>query len=156
MVRPVRYDLADTWRVDAAPDDVFAVLADLAAYPRWWPEVRTAERLDERSVRLTCRSALPYDLRFVAVERRRDARAGIIEGELRGDLDGWSRWTIRPAAPGTWADFREVVVTTRRFMNVLAPVARPLFLRNHARMMRNGEEGLRAHLRGGRPAGRQP
>ena len=44
--------------------------------------------------------------------------------------------------------FDEEVVTTKRTLNVLAPVARPLFKLNHEFMMRHGEAGLRTFLAG--------
>lgn len=153
MVDPVRYELESTWTFEAPAADVLAALRDLEGYARWWPQVRVAERISPHRVRMRCRSALPYDLVFVVEESGIDLGRGCLEGTMTGDLQGTSRWIVAADATGarTTASFREVVVTTSRAMNLLAPVARPLFLANHARMMRDGEAGLRAELQG-RPA----
>lgn len=42
--------------------------------------------------------------------------------------------------------FDEEVVSTKPVMNLLAPIARPLFRVNHTRIMRHGEQGLRRFL----------
>ena len=153
MLKPVRYELRSTWTFEAPADVVLAALRDLESYARWWPQVRVAERVGEHRVRMRCRSALPYDLVFVVEESGIDVGRGYLEGTLTGDLDGMSRWVVTgdPDGAGTTASFLEVVVTTPWAMNLLAPVARPLVLANHARMMRDGEAGLRADL-DGRPA----
>ena len=38
------------------------------------------------------------------------------------------------------------VATTKRWMNLLAPLARPVFAWNHDWVMGNGAEGIAAHL----------
>jgi hypothetical protein len=40
-----------------------------------------------------------------------------------------------------------IVDTTKRWMILLAPVARPLFAWNHHAVMRRGQEGLAARFR---------
>lgn len=158
MLTPVRYHLESTWRLAAPADEVLVALRDLEGYARWWPQVRTAERVAAHRVRMRCRSTLPYDLVFDVVESGIDLGRGYLQGTLTGDLEGTSSWVVAsdPGGAGTTASFVEVVVTTPRAMNLLAPVARPLFLANHQRMMRDGEAGLRAELDGGRvPGGRR-
>src|SRR5581483_12472872 len=59
-----RFVFRSEWRLPAPPDQVYAVLADVAAYPAWWPQIRGARRFDATSGELTCRSLLPYDLVF--------------------------------------------------------------------------------------------
>ncbi len=62
---PHRYVFRSEWRIGAAPDEVYSALADVAAYPSWWQQIRSARWIDDRSGELVCRSLLPYDLRFV-------------------------------------------------------------------------------------------
>jgi uncharacterized protein YndB with AHSA1/START domain len=142
------YSFTSVWRADAPPEDVFAVLEDLASYPQWWPEVREAQRVADNRFRLRCRSFLPYDLMFDIEQRVLDRASGVLEASMAGDLEGFSRWTIRPADHGSIMRFDEQVITNKRSLNLLAPIARPAFKGNHTLMMRHGEAGLRTYLAG--------
>ena len=143
-----RYAFQSIWTMDAAPDEVYDALEELGDYPLWWREVRDAEKLSENRFRLRCRSFLPYDLIFITEQARRDRDAGVLEAKMEGDLEGFSRWTISPAGEGSRLVFDEVVVTNKRMLNLLAPIARPAFKANHTIMMRSGRRGLTAYLGG--------
>jgi Polyketide cyclase / dehydrase and lipid transport len=143
-----RYVFRSEWRLPARPDDVYAVLEDLATYPSWWPEVKRTRRLDDDAAEVTCRSVLPYDLVFVTTQERRDPFERVLQARMAGDLDGFSRWTITEVAGGTSAVFDEDVVTNKPLLNRLAPVARPVFQGNHWLMMRHGQRGLATFLAG--------
>jgi hypothetical protein len=142
------YRFRSAWHVDATPADVYAVLVELGDYPAWWPEVRRAELVGDDAYRLTCRSTLPYDLVFITTQARQDPAAGVLEANLAGDLDGFSRWTITAAASGTSAVFEEEVEATKPLLRKLAPIARPAFRANHSLMMRHGQSGLRTYVAG--------
>jgi hypothetical protein len=142
------YRFRSVWLIGAPPADVFAVLEVTETYPQWWPEVRRVVALDAKSRRMTVRSLLPYDLDFVTTRAAQDAEAGLLEATMAGDLEGFSRWTIRPSATGTTAVFEEEVDATKPLLRRLALVARPAFQANHALMMRNGQRGLRTYLAG--------
>jgi len=148
MSRFTRYEFQSVWAMAAPPGDVYDALEELGDYPLWWPEVKEAERIDDTSYRLRCRSILPYDLRFVTEQARRDRDAGILEANMEGDLEGFSRWTISPTEQGSKLVFDEVVITNKRMLDLLAPIARPAFKANHTLMMRNGKRGLTAYLGG--------
>jgi hypothetical protein len=143
-----RYRLASRWQLDASPDEVYRVLQAVADYPLWWREVRRVSRLDERRGELVVRSLLPYDLVFTIEEARQDAAAGVLEAVLAGDLAGWARWTVTGHGTGALAVFEEDVRPGRPLMRRLALPARPVFVANHALMMRSGCRGLRAYLAG--------
>ena len=74
---------------------------------------------------------------------------------MRGDLDGFSRWTLDPERAGTMATFEEEVIARRKSMRRLAMVARPFFRWNHAVMMRHGRRGLGIYLAGYRAGAQQ-
>ncbi|MGK4580605.1 SRPBCC family protein [Kitasatospora sp. HPMI-4] len=143
---PNHYHLRSVWRLPAEPALVYRALADVARYPQWWPQIRSVRQLDEHSGELAIRSVLPYVLRITIREQRRDAAAGLLQAELGGDLRGWSRWQVGPGGPGTLVLFEEDVRPAKPLMRRFAPIARPLFLTNHAAMMRAGQRGLRAYL----------
>ena len=143
-----RYRFRSVWHVRASVHEAYAVLRELTEYPRWWPEVKRATRLGDDAVALVCRSVLPYDLSFVAERGKEDRRAGLLEAKLSGDLEGVSRWTITGGSEASMLVFEEEVVTNKRLLNRLTPLARPAFIANHSLMMRNGERGLRTYLAG--------
>jgi hypothetical protein len=67
---------------------------------------------------------------------------------MRGDLEGFSRWTIEPERSGTLVTFEEEVIARKESLRRLAVVARPFFRWNHAVMMRHGRRGLGVYLAG--------
>jgi hypothetical protein len=145
-----------TWFVAGAPVDAYAALEALEDYPAWWPEVKEARELEENRFEVRCRSLLPYDLVFTSEQAVRDPDTKILEATLRGDLDGFSRWTIHASPGGSRLVFEEEVTANKRSLRALAPVARSAFRANHYLMMRHGERGLRTYLAGYRLARRTP
>ncbi|MDQ8703186.1 SRPBCC family protein [Streptomyces sp. LHD-70] len=140
------YRFRSVWNVPARPEAVFAVLENAEEYPRWWRQVREVVPIDDRSGRARFRSVLPYDLRVTAREQRRDPAGGILEIGMTGDLDGWARWTLTPAGGGTRVLYEQEVDVRRPLLRRFAVPGRPVFLLNHALMMRSGRRGLIGHL----------
>ncbi|MFF1869004.1 SRPBCC family protein [Streptomyces sp. CB03911] len=140
------YRLSSTWQFDASPGPVLTVLADVAGYPRWWPQVRTVRQTAADAGELVVRSLLPYRLVFTVQAARQDEAAGVLEARMTGDLVGWSRWTVTAQPTGTHVLFEEEARLGKPLLRLLAAPARPAFLANHAAMMRGGERGLRDHL----------
>ncbi|MGW3653757.1 SRPBCC family protein [Streptomyces sp. NPDC000878] len=140
------YRFRTRWTLPAPPATVYDLLEQAEDYPRWWPQVRAVDRLDDTTGVIRIRATLPYDLVFTAREVRRDPAAGILEIAMTGDLDGWARWTLTPAGSGTLARYDQEVDVTKPLMRLLAVPGRPLFRANHALMMRAGQRGLTAHL----------
>lgn len=147
MGAPMFYRFRSEWEFDAPRSRVFEVLRKGESYERWWPQVKRSARLSDGSYELVARSFLPYELRMVLTESVIDEGAGVLEANLDGDLEGFSRWTLRERENKTIATFEEEVVTHKRLLNLLAPVARPVLRYNHTVMMRHGERGLRRYLR---------
>jgi polyketide cyclase/dehydrase/lipid transport protein len=142
------YRFTSYWRVDSSVEEAYAALRDLASYPTWWPEVKEAKDIGNETFWLRCRSFLPYDLIFETRQAVQDPAAGVLEASMTGDLEGFSRWTIKPEGTGALMRFDEQVITNKRSLNVLAPMARPAFKANHTLMMRHGQAGLRTFLAG--------
>jgi uncharacterized protein YndB with AHSA1/START domain len=138
-----RYRFRSVWHLDAGPDTVYRVLERPDAYPEWWPQVRDVRQTGETTGVLRFRSLLPFDLVVDARAVRQDPRERVLEVALRGDLDGWVRWTVRPGdGGGTRLLFEQEVVVRRTLMRVLSLPCRALFRANHALMMRAGRAGL--------------
>jgi hypothetical protein len=146
------YRFETTWHLVASRQDAWDLLYDGEHWPSWWPSVRQVEVLLPgapdgvgRRLRYHFSTKLPYTLTFeaelveVAEPARLVARA---EGELAGS------WTCDLDQDGTDLAVRHVwaVSTTRPWMNLLAPLARPVFSWNHAALMREGGQGFAAAL----------
>lgn len=95
--------------------------------------------------RFTWKSALPYRLAF-DLRVTRAVPLQRIESRAAGELEGTGIWTFQPDGGGTRVRYDWDVRTTKPWMNLLAPAARPLFAWNHDVVMRWGERGLRSLL----------
>lgn len=137
-----RYCFRSAWTVDLDADRLFDVLSDIASYPRWWPQLRSVERVDDDTAAVECRSALPYTLRLRARRAREDRGARVLEVRLDGDLLGWSRWTLAPRRDGTALVYEQEVVVRGHVLRLLGFVGRPVLRLNHRWMMRGARVGL--------------
>ncbi|MBE8475274.1 SRPBCC family protein [Streptomyces justiciae] len=140
------YRFHTRWALPAPPSAVYDVLAEAEDYPRWWPQVREVNRLDDTTGVIVIRATLPYSLSFTAREVRRDPAAGVLEIAMTGDLEGWARWTISADGAGTLAVYDQVVDVNKPLLRCLAVPGRPVFRANHRLMMRAGRRGLAAYL----------
>jgi hypothetical protein len=70
----------------------------------------------------------------------------IIEGAALGELSGKGLWQLSNDGEITTARYDWQVETKKRWMNLLTPIARPLFKWNHNVVMSWGAEGLAREL----------
>ncbi len=146
------YAFLTAWRFAARREDVFEALHDSERWPDWWPGLESVTRLEDGDEegrgslgRYAWRSAVGYRLEFEM--RITDVvRPLRMAGQAVGDLSGTGTWRLFEEEGTTVVLFEWRVTTTRPWMNALAPVARPLFRRNHDRLMRDGGRGLAARL----------
>lgn len=146
------YRFRTLWALPAPPGTVYDVLEQAENYPRWWPQVREVNRIDDTTGVITIRSVLPYDIAFTAREVRRDREAGVLQIAMTGDLDGWARWTLTAHGSATLARYDQVVDVNKPLLRRLAVPGRPVFRANHWLMMRAGRRGLIAYLAAGHQA----
>ncbi len=147
-----RYRFLTTWLIEAERERIWDVIYESETWPQWWPGVIHTERLaegDEEGVgqigRYTWRSRLPYELVF-EMRTTRVERPHLLEGEASGELAGTGRWRLFEQDGATAVLYEWDVETTRPWMNLLAPLARPVFAWNHDYVMRNGGRGLARRL----------
>jgi hypothetical protein len=146
------YRFLTTWLLECSREDAWAVLEDAERWPEWWRGVRRVTLLepgDERRVgsryRIAWRSRLPYDLEFDFTVRAMQAPR-LMEGDAAGDLTGGGIWRLYEQDGVTAVLYEWNVHTGRRWMNLAAPLARPVFEYNHDVVMRWGGEGLARRL----------
>ena len=147
-----QYSFLTTWCLEAPRDQVWDAIYESERWPEWWRGVVAAARLVEgdpsgvgQVSRYTWRSRLPYDLDFEMTTTRVD-RPRLLEGRAEGELAGTGRWRLFQDGDITAVVYDWDVRTTRPWMNLLAPIARPVFAWNHDYVMRAGGKGLARHL----------
>jgi len=144
---PEPYRFRSTWWFPAAsPGRVFGAIVDLAAYPRWWTDVRSVRQLDADAAQVVCRSRLPYRIVVVMRREEEDLRSGRVRVRLSGDLDGMLAGVLERTGGGTRLEIVQEVSARKPLLRKLDAVARPFFRANHAWMMRRGQSGLAAYL----------
>jgi hypothetical protein len=95
--------------------------------------------------RIAWRSRIPYELEFEFIVRELDEPRSM-SGEAAGELTGTGQWRLFEQDGVTAVTYEWNVHTTKTWMNMLAPFAKPIFEYNHNVVMRWGGEGLARHL----------
>jgi uncharacterized protein YndB with AHSA1/START domain len=146
------YRFLTTWLLDAPRAAAWELLEDAEGWSGWWRGVERvsllapggAGRVGSR-YRIAWRSRIPYELEFDFTVRRIEPPR-LMEGDAMGELEGTGCWRLFEQDGVTAVVYDWDVRTTRRWMNLLAPVARPVFEYNHDTVMRWGGEGLARRL----------
>jgi uncharacterized protein YndB with AHSA1/START domain len=147
------YHYISTWQLQAPIEQVWAAITDFERLPAWYPAVQEVQTLtpgDDQQVgarvRLVIKGQLPMRLVFegtvTRVERPRE-----LELQAEGDLAGTGRWLLDQEGEITTARYLWDVHTTKAWMNLVAPVARPLFTWNSRGVMLQAGQGLARHLK---------
>ena len=146
------YEFVTIWRVEAPIDRVWNEIYHSNDWPSWWKGVEKVVLVKEGGTdavgsiyRYTWKSKLPYRLTF-DMELTRVEPMKIIEGTALGELSGKGLWQLSSDGEITTARYDWRVQTTKRWMNLLTPIARPFFKWNHDVVMRWGAEGLARKL----------
>jgi uncharacterized protein YndB with AHSA1/START domain len=148
------YSFLTTWILEAPCEEVWAAIYAIEQWPAWWRGVNRVDKLEHGNgdgvgalYRHEWRSVIPYPVRFETRITNID-RPFLIEAQADGELPGTGRWRFFDGRD-TAVTYEWNVHTTRPWMNVLAPIARPVFRWNHNVVMHQGGRGL-ADLLGAR------
>ncbi len=146
------FSFCSRWKLAASRQAVWEALDNFHAWVDWWPgleEITEVAPGDHagigRKASSKWRGPIGYVFRFSieSVERREPE---FLKGLASGDLSGSGSWSLSEYQG--WTDVRLdwVVDANRKWMEFLAPVARPVFVHGHDHVMRAGADGLAAHL----------
>lgn len=143
------YVFRDEWHVAAAPAAVWAVVRDVERWPEWWPAVQGVTRVgpgaDGEVWRFVFRTRLPYGMAFDARVVQDEPLHGV-RTTVTGRVEGAGRWEVAEVEGGAAVLFDWEVRPMPTWMRLLSPVARPLFVWNHAELMQEGGEALAVRL----------
>jgi uncharacterized protein YndB with AHSA1/START domain len=146
------YEFVTIWRVRAPIESVWDAIYHSELWPTWWKGVESVievQKGDDAGVgsvrRYTWKSKLPYRLSF-DMRTTRIEPPHVLEGIATGELDGRGLWRLTSDGGETVARYDWQVFTTKKWMNLLAPIARPAFNWNHDIIMGWGAAGLSNRL----------
>ena len=147
------YEFVTVWQFDAPIEKVWEEIKHSENWNEWWKGVIRVEELKKgdddglRSIRRsTWKSKLPYTLEFDS-EIIRIEHQKLIEARAFGELEGSGLWQFFDDGDGkTRVQYDWKVKTTKSWMNLIAPLARPFFKWNHDVIMGSGETGLKKRL----------
>lgn len=146
------YHLITIWRIEAPLAEVYAVIHDALHWPDWWPGAERVEQVASGDVnginsvlRYVWQGELPYRVVFDVCTTRIDDLVAI-EGKACGDLEGTGCWQFSRQGPLSVIHYEWHVRSTRLWMNLSAPLARLIFVRNHVQVMEQGGKGLARRL----------
>ena len=149
------YHFVTTYKFEAPIERVWQTVRALDHYPSWAKGIFHAQHLESGTadgagerVRHKVKGRLPYTLILDFTVSQADPPR-FLELRAVGELEGVGRWTLSQHEATTTAEYTWDVRTTKRWMNLLAPLARPIFEWNHDSVMRDAGQGL-ARLLGAR------
>ena len=146
------YHFVSIWQIQAPIHRVWEEIYHTERWPSWWKYVVGVDELEPgaangvgKRLHLLFRTRLPYTLGFDVRVTRVQPPSELV-AETTGELEGTGRWTLTSVDGGTRVRCNWDIRTTRRWMNLLAPVGRPAFSWNHDELMREGAQSLARRL----------
>jgi len=150
------YHLLTIWRIEAPLERVYGAIHNSLHWPDWWVGAEKVEQMasgDSNGInnirRYSWRGELPYPVVF-EVRATRIEKLVAIEGTAHGDLEGVGRWRFSRKGVVSIVHYEWHVRSTKWWMNIVAPLARSMFIRNHTLVMTQGGEGLARLLKSSR------
>lgn len=140
------------WELPARAAQVWKILADVGAWPQWWPGVSSVTVLDPgrpphgdgTRADIQVSSPVGYRLQFT-IHIRDVEHPTTAYIDVTGDLQGHGEWRVESGTDsrdGTVVDVIWCVVTARKAIRALRPVAGMA----HAHVMSAGQRGLTTRL----------
>lgn len=148
-----RYRFITRWRVEATAEEVWEIVSDPLAYPRWWPSVYLAVDLVApggeggvgKRVRLHTQGRLPYTLAWEA-RTTVSRRPNLLEIEATGDFNGRGVWNIVEDGPCCDIGFDWKLTADKPLLRRLSFLLKPAFEANHRWAMDQGARALELEL----------
>ena len=148
------YSFTTLWQFNEPIEAVWDEICHPERWPQWWKYVEDAQELepgDDLGIgsiwKYSWKTKLFYKFSFI-VETVLLEPPYRLEGLSRGDLEGSGKWYLESSDNKTTVRYKWIVKTNKMWMNLLYPVAYPLFKWNHNSVMDEGFKGLSKKLCG--------
>lgn len=142
------FALTTLWTIPASIERCWFCLLEKERWPQWWPYVDKVEQLhlgDPAGIGNRCRyywhTSLPYRL-TVEITVVELLPFEFIRFCAEGDLRGQGACRLYTREQHTCLEFDWNVYITRPWMNHIATIAAPIFIWNHQRVMKKGEQSF--------------
>ena len=153
------FDFTSRWQLSAGLETVWDALVDFKRWPDWWPGLEDVEETahgDDNGIGQRAnshwRGPVGYTIEFEIETIEREYLKSL-KGRASGEMTGSGTWNISsvpdPEEPGrAWTQivFEWHVVATKKWMQILNPIARPVFVHSHDHVMEEGAKGLGGYL----------
>ncbi len=143
------YTFVSVWHINAPVSAVENYLFHMEDWPKWWKGVTEVEILEAHPetngvgsvISSTWKSWLPYSIHFVLTTT--EVTLGKrLAANAAGDLVGTGIWEFSETNGKTTVTYTWDVRTTKWWMNLIGPIASPIFKHAHNVVMKWGEEGM--------------
>ena len=148
-----KYSFVTCWELKAPLAEVWNSIYNSMEWPQWWKGVYKVVELkpnDDKGINgvrvYTWKSVLPYELTF-AMRLTECEPMKRMKGMAFGELEGTGEWVLKESDDIVQVHYYWDVVTTKKWMNKLSFLLKPLFSLNHNVVMRWGAKGLAKKLR---------
>lgn len=146
------YTFISVWHLDAPLKSVWDHIVHIEEWPQWWKGVHDTKITNNTghaeeggvgsTIDSTWKSWLPYTIHFTLTITEMSSECSRLIATAQGDLNGTGTWEFSEANGQTIAKYTWEVSTAKWWMNLIAPLARPLFAHAHDTIMHWGETGL--------------
>lgn len=150
---PASFAFWSGWELSAERESIWDALVDFQQWPQWWPALKKVvetihgdpQGIGQRA-NAVWQGPLGYSLEM-SIEAVERVEPDFLRGVASGDVVGEGLWRLEAKDDGwTSVAFNWDVRATKRWMVALAPVARPVFVAGHDKVMAEGARGLASHL----------
>lgn len=155
---PHQFRFADRWIINGTSEQVAEVFSDTHELWRWWPQLSkipfaSADKPNgvNRHFVYQARGFLPYRLSIEFNVTKVDY-PHFFEVEISGDLFGMGQGHIKQVGSDVVVDFHSFICAGKRYLKILAWLAKPLLIAQHRWVMRQGEKGLSIEMKRRREA----
>lgn len=145
-----KYHFVTTFTLAAPLPQVWDVILDYQQWPVWWKGVKKISVIPTKKAskdkQLVCHIGFPFYTLYCTLTLDKVVEHNMIHILSHRDLEGIGVFTFAEKNAATTVTFTWDVKTTKFWMNLVAPLAKPIFIHSHYLVMNWFAKGLAKHL----------
>lgn len=149
---PANYSFVTHWELKAPLEQVWDTIYNSLEWPQWWRGVKSVVEIQKNDANgingiraYTWKSFLPYELTF-SMRLTEKEFLKRLKGIAFGELEGTGEWFFTEYDGIVHVQYNWNIITTKKWMNTLAFILKPVFKFNHNIVMHWGGMGLAKKL----------